>query len=111
VFCHPVSYCNVRRQENRTGRASDVGADGVRSLRDKVSRARKGSSRIVRGGCDCQHQVVRGEDGVVWSTATCGSRRELLINVVMGGKRKMLDRLTRARTLGPKWQGVRYGCS
>ena len=111
MFCHPVSYCNVRRQENRTGRASDVGADGVRSLRDKVSRARKGSSRIVRGGCDCQHQVVRGEDGVVWSTATCGSRRELLINVVIGNKRKVLDRLTRARTLGPKWQGVRYGCS
>ena len=36
---------------------------------------------------------------------------ELLINVVMGNKRKMLLRPTRADTLGPKGQGVRYGCS
>ena len=110
MFCHryPIAARVVR---DRTCRASDGSADGVRSLRDKVSRVQEDGNRIVRGGCDCQHQVVRGEGGVVWLTATCGSRRELLINVVIGNKRKVLNRPARAETLGPKWQGVRYGCS
>lgn len=60
----PVSYRSVCRQENRPF----GGTDGVRSLRDKVSRVREDGNRIVRGGCDCQHQAVRGEGGVVWLT-------------------------------------------
>jgi hypothetical protein len=75
VFCHRYSFDKLRTglsQRASSGKPHrsrcDAGADGVRSLRDKVSRVRKGSGRIVRGGCDCQHQAVRGEDGVVWST-------------------------------------------
>jgi hypothetical protein len=36
---------------------------------------------------------------------------ELLINVVIENKRKVLRHPGRVETLGPKWQRGRYGCS
>ena len=55
-------------------------------------------------------KAVGSEDGVVWLTATCGSRREPLINVVIGNKPKVLTWLPKeAHRLGPKGKGPGIG--
>ena len=63
----------------------------------------------MRGDDDCEHQCDRELGWMVWLTATCGSRREPLINVVNGNKPKVLTSPKRANRLGPKGKGAGIG--
>jgi hypothetical protein len=98
---------------------------GCEALETKVSRVQSDGNGTARGRCDCQHQAVRGQSRVVWLTATCGSRREPLINVVCAVRSTAENQAKGAVQshkdirLGPKGKGSgfgvssaeRYGCS
>ena len=89
---HNLIFCN-----QYPTRACVTGNGEVRSLWDNVASFLMNGNRIVRRGCDCQHQSGQelGLSGTV-------NKSKVSINVVTRDKRKMLLRLGQ----NGKWSGI-----